>query len=114
MRERVENWADVARKTLGRLMRELGSAPQMRDAADEELLRTIAPAWGELGAPPSPEEALPLLGPVRLRRGTLGLRLFTTIATLGTPLDVTRRELRIEMLFPADEDSKRVLVTRSL
>ncbi len=113
MREHLENWTDVARKTLSRLMRELGSAPQMRDAADEELLRTIAPAWGELGAPPSPEEALPLLVPVRLRRGTLGLRLFTTIATLGTPLDVTLQELRIEMLFPADEDSKRVLVTRS-
>ena len=114
MREHVENWTDVGRKVFGRLKRELGSAPQMRDAADEELLRTIALVWGELGAPPSPTEALPLLVPVRLRRGTLGLRLFTTIATLGTPLDVTLQELRIEMLFPADEDSKRVLVTRSL
>ncbi len=40
--------------------------------------------------------------------------MFTTIATLGTPLDVTLQELRIEMLFLADEDSKRVLETRSL
>jgi len=113
MREHVENWADVGRKVFGRLKRELGSAPQSRDAADEELLATIAPVWDELGAPPSPAEALPLLVPVRLRRGSLGLRLFTTIATLGTPLDVTLQELRVEMLFPADEDSKRALLTRS-
>jgi hypothetical protein len=34
--------------------------------------------------------------------------LFTTIATLGTPLDVTLQELRVEMLFPADDATKRV------
>lgn len=31
---------------------------------------------------------------------------FTTITTLGTPLDLTTQELRIESLFPADEDTK--------
>jgi hypothetical protein len=30
------------------------------------------------------------------------LRLFTTLATLGTPLDVTVQEIRIECFFPAD------------
>lgn len=31
------------------------------------------------------------------------LRLFSTLTTLGTPLDVALQELRIEALFPADE-----------
>ncbi len=31
---------------------------------------------------------------------------FTMITTLGTPLDLTTQELRIESLFPADEDTK--------
>jgi len=31
---------------------------------------------------------------------------FTTITTLGTPLDLTTQELRTESLFPADEDTK--------
>ncbi|MDX1959800.1 MAG: hypothetical protein SFU98_14590 [Leptospiraceae bacterium] len=31
---------------------------------------------------------------------------FTTIATLGTPLDITTQELRIELFFPSDEKTK--------
>jgi hypothetical protein len=31
---------------------------------------------------------------------------FTTITTLGTPLDLTTQELRIESLFPADTETK--------
>lgn len=34
----------------------------------------------------------------------------TTIATLGTPLDVTLQELRIETLFPADARTRQTLV----
>jgi transcriptional regulator with XRE-family HTH domain len=111
MRRYVENWPDVARKVLGRLKRELGGT-HTRDAADEALLETIAPALAELGDPAGASDALPLLIPVRLRRSPIGLRLFTTITTLGTPLDVTLQELRIEMLFPADAESRHLLEAR--
>jgi hypothetical protein len=33
----------------------------------------------------------------------LALRFFTTIATLGTPQDITLQELRVECFYPADE-----------
>lgn len=33
---------------------------------------------------------------------------FTTIATLGTPLDLTTQEIRIELLFPSDEETKQL------
>ena len=107
----IENWEEVARLALGRLRRELGGA-RMRDATDEALLKTIEPAWAELGDPPGVSEPLPLLITVRFRRGDLALNLFSIHAMLGTQLDVTLQELRVEMFFPADEQSKRVLEHR--
>jgi hypothetical protein len=46
---------------------------------------------------------------VHLRFGALELRLFTMVTTLGTPLDVTAEELRIESYFPADDVTEQVL-----
>lgn len=111
MRPFVENWPDVARKVFARLRRELGGA-HSRERADEDLLRVIAAPWDELPDVAASSAPSPLMVPVRLRRGSLRLHLFTTIATLGTPLDVTLQELRIEMLFPADELTKQALETR--
>jgi len=111
MRPYVDNWDEVARKVLGRLRRELGGA-HVRDPAEEALLRDIEPAVTQLRPPPSPTEALPILVGIRFRRGDLAVSLFTTIATLGTPLDLTLDELRIEMLFPADAATKAVLASR--
>jgi hypothetical protein len=42
------------------------------------------------------------------RRGETSLRRLTTIATLGTPLDVTLQEIRVERFFPADDDTAQV------
>ncbi len=39
---------------------------------------------------------------VHLRVAGVDLRFFTMLATLGTPLDITAQELRIESYFPAD------------
>jgi transcriptional regulator with XRE-family HTH domain len=47
--------------------------------------------------------------PMHFRKGDIALRLFTTIATLGTPQDVTLQELRIESFFPMDSDTETVL-----
>jgi transcriptional regulator with XRE-family HTH domain len=46
-------------------------------------------------------EAGPVL-PMHFQKDGDELRLFTTIATLGTPQDVTAAELRIECFFPMD------------
>jgi hypothetical protein len=47
--------------------------------------------------------------PMRFRKGAAALELFTAIATLGTPQDITLQELRIESFFPMDADTARVL-----
>jgi hypothetical protein len=40
---------------------------------------------------------------MHFRKGDVSLQLFTTIATLGTPQDVTLQELRIECFFPVND-----------
>ena len=46
---------------------------------------------------------------MHFRKGKTALSLFTTIATLGTPQDVTAQELRIESFFPMDDETETVL-----
>jgi hypothetical protein len=46
---------------------------------------------------------------MNFRKGETALRLFTTIATLGTPQDVTLQEIRIECFFPANAESAALL-----
>ncbi|WP_329124223.1 helix-turn-helix domain-containing protein [Streptomyces sp. NBC_01465] len=86
-------------KLLGRLSR--------RAAADPRL----GPLYEELLAYPcdqeEPELDVPGLGdiciPLQLRRGDHELSFFATLATFGTPRDITVAELIIESFFPADE-----------
>jgi transcriptional regulator with XRE-family HTH domain len=47
--------------------------------------------------------------PMHFRKDGISLQLFTTIATLGTPQDVTAQELRIECFFPMNEETARTL-----
>ena len=44
--------------------------------------------------------------PLMLRKDGVELKLFTAIATLGTPRDVTLHELRVETFFPADRTTE--------
>jgi hypothetical protein len=47
--------------------------------------------------------------PMHFRKGEVSLRLFTTIATLGTPQDITLQELRVECFFPMDDGTADIL-----
>jgi len=47
--------------------------------------------------------------PMHFRKGEVSLQLFTTIATLGTPQDITLQELRIESFFPMNRETALVL-----
>lgn len=49
--------------------------------------------------------------PMHFSKDDVSLQLFTTIATLGTPQDVTLQELRIESFFPMDDETARILRT---
>ena len=46
---------------------------------------------------------------MHFRKGEVALKLLTTIATLGTPQDITAQELRIESFFPMDRATAAVM-----
>ena len=73
------------------------------------LQRLLAyPGIPALSQVPVLEEPQPPVLAMHFRQGAISLRLFTTIATLGTPHDVTVQELRIECFFPADAETSQV------
>ena len=57
----------------------------------------------------TPADASGPVLPMHFSKGQVSLQLFTTIATLGTPQDITLQELRIESFFPMNRESALVL-----
>ncbi|RJF97381.1 helix-turn-helix domain-containing protein [Noviherbaspirillum saxi] len=102
LRPYIPNWRDVCGDMLHWIQREAMSDGPGSDAM--LLLDELLAFDGIAAATRTPNldaRALPFL-PVMLKKGGVSLNLFTTIATLGTPHDVTVHELRVESFFPAD------------
>jgi transcriptional regulator with XRE-family HTH domain len=104
LRPFIDNWEEVALYFLRGVQADAAADGMPETAA--LLKRLLAypgiPALSQvplLEAPPGPVLA------IHFRKGGTSLRLFTTIATLGTPQDVTLQEIRIECFFPADEQT---------
>jgi transcriptional regulator with XRE-family HTH domain len=107
LRPHLVNWANVVRYFL-RSVEADGAADGTAESA--ELLRRLLSYDGVRSAIASatPSEAAGPVLPMHFRKDGLDLRLFTAIATLGTPQDVTLQELRIESFFPMDEATRAV------
>jgi transcriptional regulator with XRE-family HTH domain len=101
VRPHIANWDDVAPDSLHWIEREAMSDGPGSEASS--LLGELTALAGNAGRPWDGAErnGLPFL-PISLRKDGVELKLFTAIATLGTPRDVTLHELRIESFFPAD------------
>jgi transcriptional regulator with XRE-family HTH domain len=112
LRPFVVNWQEVALHFLRSVQ-----ADAIADGTPESnqlLTRLLAyEDVGDLMLSPSVEEAPRPLLPIQLRKDEVTLRLFTTIATLGTPQDVTVQEIRIESFFPIDEPSAKFFRDRA-
>lgn len=76
-------------------------------AASSELtgclhrLLALPDAAALIEGPPPAETQAPVV-PMHFQRGDTSLSLFTTLATLGMPRDVTLQEVRVACLFPTD------------
>jgi transcriptional regulator with XRE-family HTH domain len=93
----VVNLADVRAVFRSRITRQLAVAPDLElTALYEELL-----APGPETEPPDADVLLPMI----LRVDGRELRMFSTITTFGTPLDITLAEVAIESYYPADAAS---------
>lgn len=96
---RIVNFPEFAHHLLGRLRHdaEVSADPDLIALLDEvESYSTVR----EL--PRATVDPKTVVVPVRLRHPLGELALFTTIATFGTPVDVTVDELALETFFPAD------------
>jgi MmyB-like transcription regulator ligand binding domain len=74
--------------------------PETADLLNRLLAFPDVPALSEAMTPDGGQS--PVL-PIHFQRDATSFRLFTIIATLGTPRDVTVEEIRIEFFFPVDE-----------
>ncbi|MEU4815680.1 MULTISPECIES: helix-turn-helix domain-containing protein [Micromonospora] len=102
----VVNLADVRAVFRTRISRQLANAPDPElTALYEELLA------------PEPENTssqrieADVVIPMILRVGGRELRLFSTITTFGTPMDITIDEIAIESYYPADAESAAYFAT---
>ncbi|RKS05031.1 DNA-binding XRE family transcriptional regulator [Nocardiopsis sp. Huas11] len=91
----VVNLADVRAAFRSRITRQLAVAPDPELAALYEKL--LAPDSG--GAPRRPGAADVVI-PMIIRFDGRELRLFSTITTFGTPMDITLDEVAIESYYP--------------
>ena len=102
LRPFIVNWEEVA----GYFLR--GVQADALEDGTPETAALLARLLAVPGAParskvPLPDEGQAPVLVIHFRRGDTSLRLFTTLATLGTPHDVTLQEIRIECFFPMDD-----------
>lgn len=102
LRPWVVNWQEVAGHLIRRVHREAvveGQSEKSIALLNELLAYPDVPqSWHDLQW----EWHTPLLT-VNFIKGDRCFNFFSTIATLGTPYDITLQELRVECLFPADD-----------
>ena len=103
VRRYVENWNEVAGFLIDRLYRE--SITELETSESRRLLDALLAYPGvpsgmaDIDLTTAPRVCVT----VDLEKNGTRLRLFSTLTTLGTPIDVTAQELRIESYFPADD-----------
>jgi transcriptional regulator with XRE-family HTH domain len=107
LRPFIVNWPEVA----GHFVRGVqGDAhadgmPETADLLSRLLCFPEVAALSESVA--AAEEGQSPVLPIHFHRDGTSLSLFTTIATLGTPREVSLEEIRIEFFFPMDEPTTR-------
>lgn len=108
LRPHLTNWTEVVRHFIRSVEADAAADGLIETAALLERLMGYKGVRAALSLPPNKADTGPVLAMHFRKRGE-SLRLFTTIATLGTPQDITLQELRIECFFPLDESTETLL-----
>ena len=106
VREHVRNWEAVVPALLDRARS--GGSGGVVDPVTAELLGTLR-ARSDVAELLAVSDVSPAPGPVvdlNFDVGGIELSFFSVVATIGTPIDVTAQELRLEAFFPADDDTR--------
>jgi hypothetical protein len=105
MRPFIADFPAVAESLIQRVYRE--SVGRIVDDRTKELLASLL-AFPEVEPPPMAadvQSATPVI-PIGLIKDGRRLNYFSLVATVGTPQTVAAQELRIECMFPADEETE--------
>jgi transcriptional regulator with XRE-family HTH domain len=109
VREAVSNWDLVVPALLERARREAvggvldadtsALVDELCSAPDVDALVGEIPAAGAVASAPVIDVCFEFAGS--------SLSFFSVVSTIGTPIDVTAQELRLEAFFPSDEQTRR-------
>ena len=107
LRPVIVNWQEVAAYFLRGVQADAlaDGTPETAELLQRLLAFPDVPALFQVVA--LEDERAPVLS-IHFRRHETSLRMFTTIATLGTPQDITLQEVRIECFFPVDDATVRI------
>ncbi|SFO47791.1 MULTISPECIES: helix-turn-helix domain-containing protein [Actinomadura] len=83
------------------------------DAALAQLYKELRSFPGDVGEAIAPPAGHEVFVPLRMRLEGRELSFFSTIATFGTPVDITVAELAIESFYPADRETADFLRERA-
>jgi len=105
MRPFVRNWTEVAQSLLERVRREA-----VGGIADERTKALIASLLAYSGEPFSPKgtttsSSTPVT-PLSFEKNGRVLNYFSMVTTVGSPQSIAAQELRVECMFPADDDTE--------
>jgi transcriptional regulator with XRE-family HTH domain len=110
LRPFILNWEELAGYLLQRVHREANSIENEQSTLLFDRLISypdVADIWNTSSRSRNVSEGESMQNDLILtthfQKNDLSLRFFSTIATLGTPYDITLQEIRIECLFPADD-----------
>jgi transcriptional regulator with XRE-family HTH domain len=109
MRPYVDDWDNVSRSLLQRVYRE--SVGRVIDDSTGRLLEALLAYPGVPGDwknAPMPSAAAPAMPVIPLGFVSEGvvLRYFSLVTSVGAPQNVAAQELRLECMFPADEETE--------
>ena len=110
MRRIISNWEDTARYFLRTIRADFSANGTTETAALLERLLRYPGAKALYNSVKTDLGADPALT-FDTDDGKTKLRVFMTLATLGTPLTVAAQEIRFEYFFPADTETEAVLET---
>ncbi len=105
LRPFVKGWPTIEQFLLARLWEEVVSTQNKELMMLYRDIEQLKSSDGSMAM--EIDSSLPVMS-LTLEKGGRAARFFTTITTLGTPLDLTTQELRIELLFPSDEATKKM------
>jgi transcriptional regulator with XRE-family HTH domain len=106
VRSAIVNWDDVAPALLERAHREAVGGVFDPDTA--ELVRQVQARSEVAAVLASPHPVRPLVPVIdlQIRWGDGDLRFFSVVSTIGTPIDVSAQELRVEAFFAVDQETE--------